>query len=217
MNTIGELIEDTDLAQLCKLSRVARALNAAGHAPATSGNYSLRSKTQPGAVLISESGIDKSRFTEENFLTVDMETGLPGPCYPPKKPSAETAIHLAIYRATSAGCVLHSHLLEALLFADLYPAQAAIQVSGLELLKGFAGITTHRALITIPCFENTQDIEPFARALPPHLRGEDPIFGFILRDHGLYTWGAGVDDAKRHLEVFEYLFRYSLARRGRYQ
>jgi methylthioribulose-1-phosphate dehydratase len=30
--------------------------------------------------------------------------------------------------------------------------------------------------------------------------------GFLLRRHGLYAWGKDLDEARRHLEIFEFLF-----------
>ena len=118
-----------------------------------------------------------------------------------------------MYRATDAGCVLHSHVLEGLLFADLYPDQDRIEVQGLELLKGFQGVKTHEQKVAIPCFENTQDIEGLAQVAQKVI-GQTPCFGFILRGHGLYVWGASVKEAKRHLEVFEYIFKYYLHSKG---
>ena len=32
------------------------------------------------------------------------------------------------------------------------------------------------------------------------------LHGFLIRRHGLYTWGEDLDMARRHVEVFEFLF-----------
>lgn len=191
------------------LAGLVRALNSSGHNPATSGNYSLRSADHQGMALVSESGVDKSLFTENNFLLVDIQTGQLEKSFKEagRKSSDETAMHLAVYRGTRAGCVLHSHLLEGLLFADMFPDQDVIRVQGLELLKGFKGVKTHEIAIDIPCFDNTQDID----GLAPHVQeaiSKEHVYGFILRGHGLYAWGSTVKEAKRHLEVFEYIFKY---------
>ena len=35
----------------------------------------------------------------------------------------------------------------------------------------------------------------------------DPLrHGFLIRRHGLYTWGRDVEEACRHVEIFEFLF-----------
>jgi methylthioribulose-1-phosphate dehydratase len=166
----------------------------------------------PGFSLVSESGVDKSEFTEENLIPVDIETGKLHPDFSAtsRKASAETLLHLSIYRETSAGCVLHSHLLEGILFAELYPNRSETAVEGLELLKGLHGITTHESAVYIPCFDNTQDMAQLSRDVRAQL-GSDRTFGFLIRRHGLYVWGNKVQDAKRHLEVFEYVFRYYLS------
>ncbi|MGH9763108.1 MAG: class II aldolase/adducin family protein [Blastocatellia bacterium] len=31
------------------------------------------------------------------------------------------------------------------------------------------------------------------------------LHAFLIRGHGLYTLGAGIDDAKRHVEILEFL------------
>ena len=29
--------------------------------------------------------------------------------------------------------------------------------------------------------------------------------GYLIRKHGLYTWGRDLDEARRHVEIFEFL------------
>lgn len=197
-----------------KLATLVRLLNEKGHNPATSGNYSLRAKQNPQVVFISQSGVDKGFFSGENFIEVDKYSGkkVGADEHSPKKVSDETDIHLAIYRQTSANCVLHSHMLPSLLFADLYPSQDTIELTGLELLKGLSGIKTHEETISIPCFDNSQDIKSLSLEVEKVLKGSN-VHGLILRGHGIYTWGESLDDAKRHLEVFEYIFQYYLERK----
>ncbi len=33
-----------------------------------------------------------------------------------------------------------------------------------------------------------------------------PFHGFLLARHGLYTWGRDLDEARRHIEIHEFLF-----------
>ncbi len=206
-----------DLESTKRLASLVRDLNVGGHNPATSGNYSLRSKTSTEFCLVSESGVDKAQFNEQNFLPVRYDNlGLHDSlANSGRRSSAETAVHVSVYRATEANCVLHSHLLEALFFADLYPGQAVIHVEGMELLKGFKGIVTHESRVAIPCFDNTQDMVGLSEKIEAALADEERRYGLLLRRHGLYVWGDSVEDAKRHLEVFEYLFKYYLHHQGR--
>jgi methylthioribulose-1-phosphate dehydratase len=37
------------------------------------------------------------------------------------------------------------------------------------------------------------------------LRQNPGIHGFLLREHGLYTWGQSLREAKRHVEILEFL------------
>jgi methylthioribulose-1-phosphate dehydratase len=205
-------LNSQDLENSKLLATLVRDLNNKGHNPATSGNYSIRSISDAQIALISESGIDKSLFNETHLLPIDIETRklLPSIESSGRKTSDETDVHLAIYQATKAGCVLHSHMLEALLFAELFPGSNTATIEGLELLKGFSGVTTHEIKIDIPCFNNTQDIRGFSEKIKPELIIHKHNYGLILRGHGIYVWGATIPEAKRHLEVFEYIFKYYL-------
>jgi methylthioribulose-1-phosphate dehydratase len=211
------IVSAQDHEEMKKLATLVRVMNSLGHNPATSGNYSLRSKTSPDIALVSESGIDKSKFSEEHFLPIYYNTRKMHPDYVElkRKSSDETDIHLSIYQITKANCVLHSHLLDSLLFADLFTGLKSATISNLELLKGFKGVSTHDITINIPCFDNTQDIAKLAEEIKPSIINEKNNYGLLLRGHGVYVWGESVEEAKRHLEVFEYIFKYYLnSKRG---
>ena len=206
------IIKPQDLEEMKKLANLIRVMNTQGHNPATSGNYSLRSHIDPEIAFVSESGIDKSIFTEENFLPLYHNTRkmLESYANSGRKSSDETDIHLTIYQITKANCVLHSHMLDALLFADLFQDKNFAVVKHLELLKGFKGVKTHDLEIHIPIFDNTQDIRTLAEEVKPAILSQPNSYGLLLRGHGIYVWGASVEEAKRHLEVFEYIFKYYL-------
>jgi methylthioribulose-1-phosphate dehydratase len=38
--------------------------------------------------------------------------------------------------------------------------------------------------------------------------------GYLIRGHGLYTWGPRMADALRHVEAFEFLFECELKTRS---
>ena len=198
-----------DSQQAQSLAILVRQLNAAGHNPATSGNYSLRSLALPGYALVSESGIDKSLFEAQNLIPIEINTGRAHPSLGHgRRSSDETALHLVLYRLTPAGAVLHSHHLDSLLFADLYPGKTVLRLGGLELLKGFKGIKSHEEEIELPALENSQDMAVLALEVQTALNLYPSTWGFLLRGHGLYVWGESLAEAKRHLEVFEYVFKY---------
>jgi methylthioribulose-1-phosphate dehydratase len=209
---VSYIISAQDHEEMKKLAGLVRVMNSLGHNPATSGNYSLRSKTTPEIALVSESGIDKSKFSEDNFLPIYYSTREMHEKYKStgRKSSDETDIHLTIYQITKANCVLHSHILDSILFADLFPGKKFATISNLELLKGFKGVKTHELEINIPLFDNTQDIRSLAETIKPAILSQPDSYGLLLRGHGVYVWGDSVEEAKRHLEVFEYIFKYYL-------
>lgn len=205
-------ISTQDFEAMKKLAALVRVMNTQGHNPATSGNYSLRSSAHPEIAFVSESGIDKAQFTENNFLPLYHETRKMHESYvnSGKKSSDETDIHLTIYQITEANCVLHSHMLNALFFADLFPGKDFAIIKGLELLKIFRGIKTHDVEIQIPIFDNTQDIRELSERVKPAILSQPNNYALILRGHGIYTWGRSVEEARRHLEALEYIFNYYL-------
>jgi methylthioribulose-1-phosphate dehydratase len=54
-----------------------------------------------------------------------------------------------------------------------------------------------------------------AKVLERTLADHPRAHAVLLRRHGLYTWGATLAEAERHVEILEFLFE-TLARRSRY-
>src|SRR5579862_4518646 len=90
------------------LCATARWCYARGWVPATSGNFSVRSVQGDGErIFITPSGLDKGLVTPADLLEIDGEGQ---PVTSNGKPSAETSLHLALYRArTEARAILHVH------------------------------------------------------------------------------------------------------------
>lgn len=184
-----------------QLVQVVHFLHAQGWAPATSSNYSFR---QPGEsnFYISESGIDKGEFSVENFLFVNANGE---PLDDSRKPSAETALHCSIYQLFSdAHCVLHTHTVLNTILSQHFLSQKALILANYEILKGFSGIKTHEVFVEIPIFDNTQHIPTLAKMVEVYSQNQ-PLHAFLIAGHGMYTWGATIADAKRHVEVMEFL------------
>jgi len=104
--------------------------------------------------------------------------------------------------------VLHTHSLNATLLSR--GIGSTLRLEGYELLKAFAGVTTHKTAIAIPNFANDQDIARLSAAVENYLDVNGPIYGYLIAGHGLYTWGRSVDEALRHVEAFEFLFKCEL-------
>jgi methylthioribulose-1-phosphate dehydratase len=83
-----------------------------------------------------------------------------------------------------------------------------------ELQKAFAGVVTHESKVIVPIFENDQDIARLAAKVQPWLDAHPDCPGYLIRGHGLYTWGARMSDALRQIEAFEFLFECELKTRA---
>ncbi|MEI6411701.1 MAG: methylthioribulose 1-phosphate dehydratase [Bacteroidota bacterium] len=179
--------------------------HAKGWAPATSTNYSFRNPAPAqNTYTISRSGLDKGQFTLEDFMEIDAN-GKPLEAYRDLKPSAETLLHTMLYEQPEVKAVLHTHSVVNTVFSWEHRAEASANISGFELLKGIAGITTHEASIQLPIYENSQDIAALSGHIRASLKNYPGVPGFLLAGHGLYAWGSSIAEAKRHIEVFEFL------------
>jgi len=73
------------------------------------------------------------------------------------------------------------------------------------MLKGLGGVTSHEHREWLPILENSQDIPALARQVEATLQRHPGAHGFLLRAHGLYTWGCDLVEARRHVEILEFL------------
>ncbi len=189
MNTLKEQIAET-----------IRTYHQRGWSPATSTNYSFLDENN--TIWVSRSGVDKSQFSAEDFITVDKNGNATGE-YAGVKPSAETLIHCVLYELfPQTRVILHSHSVFPVLMSNMYQHQVPFE--GYEVQKGFAGETTHEATVHIPVFDNTQDMVDFSQTLRSN-QAAIRHHSFIMRRHGTYAWGTSLFEAKRHLETLEYL------------
>jgi methylthioribulose-1-phosphate dehydratase len=172
----------------------------------TSSNFSLVVDRDPLRLVITASGRDKGRLQPGDFTVVNEQGHSVFPGMP--TPSAETLLHVAAVRELGVNAVLHTHSVWSTLLSDLYFASGSVELAGYEMLKGLNGLATHQTSVSVPIFDNTQDMPVLAERLTGHWREGDRgrQWGFLLRGHGLYTWGRTLAEARRHLEVLEFLF-----------
>jgi methylthioribulose-1-phosphate dehydratase len=132
------------------------------------------------------------------------------------KSSAETLLHTVLAAQPDVGAILHTHSVWGTLLSQLYAEEGGFEISDYEMLKGLEGIKTHRHTEWVEVFDNTQDIPSLADEVAAHLR--DPHrrwqHGFLIRQHGLYTWGRNLFEARRHVEIFEFLFECLVRKRS---
>jgi methylthioribulose-1-phosphate dehydratase len=81
-----------------------------------------------------------------------------------------------------------------------------LAIQGYEMLKGLEGVHTHEHREWVPILENDQDMTRLADNVATTLREHPESHAFMLRRHGLYTWGEDLAQAVRHVEVLEFLF-----------
>jgi methylthioribulose-1-phosphate dehydratase len=169
--------------------------------PATGGNFSLRRDNR--YIQITRSGSDKSRLSADDLMLCDLDgqaldAGL--------KPSAETALHTCLYRLDPRiGAVLHTHSVTSTVLSR--NTDGDLRLRGFEMQKSLAGNHGHEDEIVIAVFDNDQDITALATQV--ERRWQDGGLsqpGFLVRGHGLYAWGETLDEARRHIEGFEFLF-----------
>jgi methylthioribulose-1-phosphate dehydratase len=197
------------LALARELSEVGKGFYERNWVLGTSGNFSAAISKDPIRLAITATGLDKGRLLPEQFLEIDESTNV---LRGDGKPSAETLLHIEIVRERNAGAVLHTHSVWSTVLSGLYAAKGGISIEGYEMLKGLSGIQTHEHREWLPIIPNSQYMAPLSRVVSDTLKQYPAAHGFLLQEHGLYTWGADIDEARRHIEILEFLME-TLVRR----
>jgi methylthioribulose-1-phosphate dehydratase len=184
------------------LAAAGRDFYARGWVLGTSGNFSAVLSREPLRLAITASGMDKGALNVAQFLQIGADGAvLAGP----GQPSDETALHLAVVRTRGAGAVLHTHSVWSTILSELHATAGGFAISGLEMLKGLAGVKTHEHTEWLPIIENSQNMPALAQIVEQTLRQQPQAHAFLLRGHGLYTWGRDLQEARRHVEILEFL------------
>jgi methylthioribulose-1-phosphate dehydratase len=193
------------------LVRLGQEFHRRGWVLGTSGNFSAVIARQPLRLAITSSSVDKGRLTAAQILEID-ENGRVLSGGGQGKPSAETLLHLTIAGNLQAGAVLHTHSVWSTILSDYHVGSGGFFIEGYEMLKGLDGVATHEHREWIPILENSQNMEALAAEARRTLSENPRMHGFLIRRHGLYTWGKDLDEAARHVEIFEFLLE-SVGRR----
>ncbi len=180
------------------------AVHARGWCDGTGGNFSCVLSRDPLVLLMAPSGVDKGTVAPEALIQVDADAQVVAGA---GRASAETLLHVEIVARTGAGAVLHTHSHAATLLSDWCLGErrdaGALELQGLEMLKGLAGIDSHRRRVTLPVLANDQDLARLSATAGPLLAGAP--HGLLIGGHGLYAWGRDLAEARRHLEILEWL------------
>lgn len=185
------------------LAEISRGFYARGWALGTSGNFSAVLSREPLRLAITASGVDKGDLTADHILQIDGQAQILGEAR--GHPSDESLLHIQVVLTRAAGAVLHTHSIWGTILSDLHGTEGGLAIEGYEMLKGLHGVNTHQHREWVPILENAQDMGLLARRVDETLSQQPKAHGFLLRRHGLYTWGEDLTQAKRHVEILEFL------------
>jgi methylthioribulose-1-phosphate dehydratase len=184
------------------LAAIGRQFYERGWVFGTSGNFSAVLSRAPMRLAITSTGLDKGTLAPSQFIEMDDRAHV---VRGTGKPSAEALLHVTIVRELGAGAVLHTHSVWSTVLSGAHAASGGVEIRGYEMLKGLEGVRTHEHREWLPILENSQDMTELSERVAKLLRENPNVHGFLLREHGLYTWGANLQEAKRHVEILEFL------------
>lgn len=167
----------------------------------TWGNVSAVDRER-GLVVIKPSGVEYEQMTVDDMVVVDLATGrtLEGS----KKPSSDTATHLALYREFSEiGGIVHTHSRHATIWAQ---AGLDIPAWGTTHADYFYGTIPCTRLMTADEIEHDYERETGQVIIETfHRRGISPsaIPAVLVNAHGPFAWGKGAHDAVHNAVVLE--------------
>jgi methylthioribulose-1-phosphate dehydratase len=185
------------------LAAVAKSFHARGWLLGTSGNLSAVVRRDPLQLAMSPSGIDKGELTREEVLSIDENARVISDNG--GKPSDESLLHLRVVKERGAGAVLHTHSVWNTIASDVHASDGGVTIEGYEMLKGLHGVSTHEHSEWLPIIDNSQDMPALAELVGNTLNEHKAAHGFLLRRHGLYSWGDTLAQARRHIEILEFL------------
>jgi methylthioribulose-1-phosphate dehydratase len=198
------------------LTELLRGFYARGWISGTGGGIS--GPADGDGLLLAPTGVHKERVGVDDFFVVDPADGavVRRPADDSLRPSECNSIFCLAARERGARSIVHSHALTAVLAGDLAADGDHIAIGRLEMLKGIRGLG-NRDVHLVPVVRNTPHepelVEEISRVLA------DPrferTFAVVVADHGAYIWGQDVWEAKRHTEVYHFLFEATVARSDR--
>jgi len=196
--------EVTDFRSIAeRLADIGRRFDARNWVLGTSGNFSAVVERDPLRLAMTPSGAAKGALDATQMLEVDGAGAVVGTAA--GQPSAETRLHIEIVNARGANAVLHTHSMWSTLMSERHAAHGGLRIAGYEMLKGLEGVTSHEHEEFIPILENDQNMTRLAPVVHEQLQRYPNAHAFLLRRHGMYTWGETLAQAVRHVEIVEFL------------
>jgi methylthioribulose-1-phosphate dehydratase len=173
--------------------------------------------TDDGKLFLAPTGVHKERIQPDDFFVVDPTDGsvIVPAVDPSLRPSECNTIFCTAARMKGARSVMHSHALSSVLAADLAEGDHIV-IEQLEMLKGIREVG-NRDRHLVPVIQNTPRESELVEQIEKVLSDDRfaASYAILVADHGAYIWGADVWEAKRHTEVYHFLFEAVLARHKR--
>ncbi|GAA5063994.1 class II aldolase/adducin family protein [Streptomyces similanensis] len=170
-----------------ELVAAARRTVADGLVVGTSGNVSVRIGD---TVLVTPTGVPYDRLTPDDVTGVDLDGRQ---VLGSLAPTSELPTHLAVYRATDAGAVVHTHAVHATAVSTL--------VAELPLVHYMAGALGGPVRVAPYATYGTEELAGNV------LRALDGRSGCLLQNHGALTYGATLDQAYDRTAQLEWMCR----------
>ncbi|AOT58267.1 class II aldolase/adducin family protein [Streptomyces fradiae ATCC 10745 = DSM 40063] len=169
------------------LVATARRTVADGLVVGTSGNVSVR---VGDLVLVTPSGVPYTRLTGDDVVAVDLQGRRVRGSLPP---TSELPMHLAVYRSTAAGAVVHTHAVHATAVSTLVDELPPVHYMAAEL-GGPVRVAPYALYGT--------------RELADHmLEALTDRSACLLRNHGTVAHGATLDQAYDRTAQLEWMCR----------
>lgn len=168
---------DSTLELRRQLIRSALELLESGLITGTAGNLSVRVGDH---VIITPSGAAYDKLEPEDLATVDIEGQILN-VRGSNRPSSETPLHLAVYRATDAQAVVHTHS----------PFANAVGLVRDELPRVHYAIRALGGRVRVAPYA-TFGTQELADNVIAAIEGRT---GCILRNHGTVVYGSGLPEA----------------------
>jgi L-fuculose-phosphate aldolase len=182
---------------IAEIIAVGRRLAERGLVCAQAGNISRR--VDEHSILISAAGLDKGGLREEDVLLVDYQ-GQPLAAAHGRRPSSETALHLALYREyPQIAAIVHAHP----------PYATALSGAGREL--DWCMLEESALFLgPVPCLPRLAagSLE-LARAAAAAAFGAQAL---LMAGHGALSWGESLEQALCRLEILEHTAQVMLLR-----
>ncbi|CAH5410541.1 L-ribulose-5-phosphate 4-epimerase [Serratia marcescens] len=167
----------------------------------TWGNVSAVDRER-GLVVIKPSGVEYEHMTAEDMVVVDLASGrtVEGA----KKPSSDTATHLALYREfADIGGIVHTHSRHATIWAQ---AGLDIPAWGTTHADYFYGAIPCTRLMTLDEIEHDYELETGKVIIETFRRRDinpNAIPAVLVNAHGPFAWGKDAHNAVHNAVVLE--------------